>query len=452
MPVGEDETEPEAPRRITAPPPRKSALTMGFGDPAQPKQEPQVKDQHEQPNPVPAIEGAPPPIPMGSRPDLAALQASKPKPSVPSTSQYAPTQHASSQYANGDGLCLHCRDFSAPDDHASRFPRESIPSDVDWLSHQLTSPFPSITDKARAIFTWLHHNVAYDVVALRNNAVKPSTPQGTLASGLAVCEGYAGLFAALAMKAGLEVLVISGASKGGGHRQLRPDESIPPFKSTHAWNACRLDDGQWKLIDPCWGAGTVNAGQPYKKAFHPERFTQSNDDFGRSHYPTDNSKQFRNDGRLLSWEEYTRGHKFGTQAHMFSGFTSEEGLSEFSFAPMANPIVLAHQGPTVRFSFQKVCPHWDPVRSGRGPWYLYVLHLKGLDGTNRNHVPFEQGDGVWWCDVPTADLGEPGCKAQIYTVTKFDGNDGRGLTVEEYRQKKGRVGMSFGGVGVWDIV
>jgi hypothetical protein len=75
--------------------------------------------------------------------------------------------------------------------------------------------------------------------------------------------------------------------------------------------------------------------------------------------------------------------------------------------------------------------------------------LKGLDGTDRNHIPFEQGDGVWWCDVPTADLG---AGANIYSVTEFDGRDGRGLTVQEYRQKKGRVGMRFGGVAAWDVV
>jgi hypothetical protein len=194
---------------------------MGFGNPSQPKQEPA--------NPTLAIGGVPPPIPTSSRPDLAALQASKPT----SNGTSAPSLQGS-----GAGSCLHCRDFSGPDNHAARFSRESIPStDIGWLAHQLTSPFPSKTDKARVIFAWLHHNVAYDVVAFYNNAVKSSTPQSTMASGLAVCEGYAGLFAALGVKAGLEVIVVSGGSKGYGHTQVQPGEAIPPFKSTHAWNA-----------------------------------------------------------------------------------------------------------------------------------------------------------------------------------------------------------------------
>ena len=35
---------------------------------------------------------------------------------------------------------------------------------------------------------------------------------------------------------------------------------------------------------------------------------------------------------------------------------------------------------------------------------------------------------------------------------EFDGRDGRGVTLQEYKQKKGRVGMMFGGVAAWDVV
>jgi transglutaminase-like putative cysteine protease len=432
----EAQSEPPVRRAQAPPPPKRSALTMGFGNPSQPKQEPT--------SPMLAIGGVPPPIPTSSRPDLAALQASKP------TSNGTP---APSLQGSGAGSCLHCRDFSGPDNHAARFPRQSLPStDIGWLAHQLTSPFPSLTDKARVIFTWLHHNVAYDVVALCNNAVKSSTPQSTIASGLAVCEGYAGLFAALGVKAGLEVIVLHGASKGGSHRQIRPGESIPPFKSTHAWNVCRIDGGEWKLIDSCWGAGnTDTSSQTYTASFKPHHFTQSNIDFGRSHFPTDNSQQFREDGCVQPYEEYVRGTKTGTQATTYSGFTNEEGLSESSFGPTINPIVLSQQGPTTRFTFQKVCPHWDPVRHGRGPYYLYILNLESLEGTDRNGIPFQQSDGVWWCDVPTTDLGRSGQKVQIYTVTSFDNRDGRGLTLQEYTQRKNRVGRSFGGVAKWEI-
>jgi transglutaminase/protease-like cytokinesis protein 3 len=101
----------------------------------------------------------------------------------------------------------------------------------------------------------LHHNVDYDTHSFFNNCVMPTTPEKTVQSGLAVCEGYAGLFAALALKAGLEAMVCSGACKGYGHAPLEPGQAIPPYESTHAWNVVKIDNGEWKLIDPCWGAG-----------------------------------------------------------------------------------------------------------------------------------------------------------------------------------------------------
>lgn len=406
---------------------------MGFGH-VQKEAAPGLPDRSRADN-------TPPPIPTASRPDLAALQASKPQ--INGTRPHpAPA-----------GACLLCRDFSAPDNHAARFPRQTLPSqDLGWLAQQLTAPFTSDTDKARVIFTWLHHNIDYDTVAFFNNNVQRSTPQSTLATGLAVCEGYAALFAILALKSGLEAVVVGGNGKGFGYEPLKPGASVPPYKAGHAWNAVKIDGGAWKLIDPCWGAGNVKGrGQPYNKHFSPSNFTKSNDEFGLSHYPEDSSRQYRNDGRIMSWEEYMTINKNGTAATVWNGFTVEEGVSSISLRPTDCPIVLSQQGPTVRFSFQSVCPHWDPVRNGRGPYYLYVLHTEALDGTNRNHIPFQQGDKVWWLDVPIADLGRPGQKASIYTVTTYDNEDARGLTIQQYHARKGRVGMSFGGVAQWTM-
>ena len=146
----------------------------------------------------------PPPVPMSSRPDISRIMATKPK--MPAISSSTPSISSSI-------TCLKCRDFSGPDNHAAKFPRQSVPS-LDWLAVQLTDPFPSPTDKARSIFTWLHHNVDYDVAAFFGNCVQPSTPASTLSTGLAVCEGYAGLFTVLAVKAGLEAITIGGHGKG----------------------------------------------------------------------------------------------------------------------------------------------------------------------------------------------------------------------------------------------
>lgn len=224
------------PTRFVAPPPTKSVLQMGFNN--KPVEPPPVPQNRPQPSNTPTP-GAPPPIPLSSRPNLDAIMASKPKPGAV-------------------GSCLVCRDYSGPDQHAARFPRQQLPSsDVGWLASQLCDPFPSPTDKARAIFVWLHHNIDYDTHSFFNGNIQPSTPERTITHGLAVCEGYAGLFAALALKAGLEALVCSGDSKGFGHTPMQPGDPIPAFDSNHAWNAVRIDNGEWKLLDACWGAGHV---------------------------------------------------------------------------------------------------------------------------------------------------------------------------------------------------
>ena len=149
---------------------------------------------------------AAPPIPLSSRPDLSKLMGTKPKSNAQS----------SFSVSSSSDVCLKCRDFSRPDMHAAKFPRHSVPS-LDWLAKQLCNPFPDPIDRARVIFTWLHHNVEYDVYSFFNNCVKPSTPESTLASGLAVCEGYAGLFTAIASKVGLESIVVGGHGKGETH-------------------------------------------------------------------------------------------------------------------------------------------------------------------------------------------------------------------------------------------
>jgi hypothetical protein len=401
------------------------------------------------------VASKPPPVPLASRPDLSRIMATKPKMSSGGVVAITP---AATPEASANS-CLKCRDFSAADSHATKFPRQNVPS-LDWLSSQLTDPFPTLTDKARAIFTWLHHNIDYNVVAFFNNAVKPSTPLSTLDTGLAVCEGFAALFAALATKAGLEAIVISGHGKGFGYKPIGPGDPIPAEMSGHAWNAVKLDDGVWKLIDPCWGAGNCSGkGQPYNKAFAPNHFSKDNDEFGLSHFPTNRAHQFRLDGRIVEWEEYFVGDRSGPPVLVYNDIPPKEGLSEYKFEPKGLRLPVspsAHGGPTVRFQFQKVCPHWDPVRNAGKP-FVYVLATGiGADGRAKEYIPFETnidaGGMFWWADVPPGKLGAPGERVSVYTVNEINGMSGRGLNKEEYLLKKGRSAMAFGGVCAWELV
>ncbi|KAL5119871.1 hypothetical protein ACEQ8H_002232 [Pleosporales sp. CAS-2024a] len=421
--------------RVIAPPPRKSALELGFSTKAtEPPPLPENRPAFDSGSGTSA--GAPPPVPLSSRPNLDAIMASKPKPGAV-------------------GSCLVCRDFSGPDQHAARYPREHLPSsDVGWLAHQLCSPFPSHTDKARAIFTWLHHNVDYDVHSFFNGTVSPTTPEKTMTSGLAVCEGYAGLFAALALKAGLQALVVSGDGKGFGHRPLEPGQPVPAFSSNHAWNAVCIDNGEWKLVDPCWGAGHIgcaNKNEGYVRKFNPSQFTMSNDEFGTKHFPSDNSHQFRNDGRVLTYEEFKRDD-MGGRVQVMSGCSTEHGVAEQSIYPQQLTIkIRAPAEPsTIRFQFSTMCAHWDHQRHGQGLPYVMLLSVAGRDGRNTQYLPFHTDGKTWWLDVERLELGAPGQKISVNAVTEFCGKSGRGLSYQTWNNKKA-YSCQFGVLCMWEL-
>ena len=394
------------------------------------------------PSPAPPKTRVPPPIPLASRPDLSKAMAAKPR----SQSQVPITTTPP---------CLICRDFSAPDAHAAKFPRSSVPS-LDWLVTQLITPFSSPTDQARCIFTWLHHNIEYDVVSFFNNNVKPSTPANTLATGLAVCEGYAGLFTAIATKAGLESVVVGGHGKGFGFTSsLVPGVPLPSENSNHAWNAVKIDNGYWKTIDCCWGAGNIaGAGQPYNKQFTPRMFTMSNDDFSLKHFPTNRSQAFRSDGRSMTWDEYMLGDQGGELLQVYN-LAEVEGIGETSFLPKYKYIPIsptAHPGPTLRFQFSRLCEHWDPVRNGPGKPFVFILSIHGVEGQADDFVPFKTNGVFWWADVEPRRLGRKGQTISVYTVDTVGGTTGRGLSVDEYKMAKGRKGMGFGGIAAWELV
>ncbi|KAH7380231.1 hypothetical protein DE146DRAFT_749158 [Phaeosphaeria sp. MPI-PUGE-AT-0046c] len=424
------------PNRLVAPPPRKSALDLGFNN--TPTEPPPVPQNRPAPSPGPqATAGAPPPVPLSSRPDLNAIMASKPKPGA-------------------IGQCLICRDFSGPDQHAARFPREHLPSsDVGWLAHQLCSPFPSSTDKARAIFTWLHHNVDYDVHSFFSGTISPSTPERTITSGLAVCEGYAGLFAALALKAGLQALVVSGDGKGYGHTPLEPGQPVPAFDSNHAWNAVCIDNGEWKLIDPCWGAGHLGCqmkNEGYVRKFNPSEFTKSNIDFGTKHFPSDNAHQFRTDGRVISYEEFKRDD-MGGRVQVMSDCSLEHGVAERSIYPSDLRLKVRDPSapPVIRFQFSTLCAHWDHERHGKGKPYVMLLSVAGRDGRNTKYLPFNTDGKTWWLDVERVELGAAGQKISINAVTEFCGKSGRGLSYEKWINKKA-YSCQFGVLCMWELV
>lgn len=385
---------------------------------------------------------APPPIPLSSRPSFSQIKAVASRGAAAS-----PAPAASSQDS-----CLVCRDFTGPDNVAALYPVARLPRQdvIGYLAHMLCDPFPSPTDKARAIFTWCHHNIAYDVESFFGNCVRNITPEEGIFAGKAVCAGYAGVYEAIARRAGLECIMVTGHGKGYGFTPLKPGERPPPPDPTgHAWNAVRIDGGKWKVIDACWGAGNVG-DKRFNKAFKPDEFVLSNEHIGKRHFPDNPAHFFREDGRIPSWEEYIIGDTDGEPATIYES-AKQEGLNEYGFSPRARRIPV-YSGGIVQFRFSKLCEHWTPERNGKGKQMLFALKIHGVDGRKEDMVTLDY-DRFWYsADVPARDLGCPGQTITLYGFDTIDNRDARGLTKEEWLRKKGKVAYSLQGIAQWELV
>ncbi|KAF7535694.1 hypothetical protein G7054_g5149 [Neopestalotiopsis clavispora] len=422
IPQFQNEDEPAAvPRRLPPPP------TGGFSGP-----------QSFEPRgpPPPKRPDGPPPVPLTSRPSMAQIDSV-----------------AVRAAANSAITCLVCRDFSRPDTIAAQYPAHTLPRNdpVGFLANVLCGSFPSHTDKARAIFTWCHHNIAYNTEEFFAGCIQRRGVEETIFHGKAVCQGYAEVYMAIAQRAGLECIMVTGHGKGYGYSPLRKGQPPPRRDPTgHAWNAVRIDNGEWKLIDACWGAGAL-MNNAYTQGFNASMFYLSNDLFGLKHFPSDNRHFFRNDGRVPTWEEYMIGPVDGEKAQVF-GITGREGISEFTFAPALKHISV-NSNEVIRFQFSKICEHWVGEKNGVGKNYLLVLTIHNQDGRKDENVPLENDGSWWWIDVKARDLGAPGQKLVLSGIKTWgDNQDARGLTKQEFYQKVGRVGYSTDHYVAWELV
>ncbi|KAM0298618.1 hypothetical protein ACHAPM_008692 [Fusarium culmorum] len=385
----------------------------------------------------PQPDNEPPPVPLASRPSMAQIEAFETK----ALTAAGPI--------NG---CLICRDWSAPDAIAAKYPRQSLPRNdpIGYLAQVLCSPLPSYTDKARAIFTWFHYNINYDTEAFFNKNIKHMTAEDTVLAGKAVCAGYAETYKAIANRAGLECVVVTGHGKGFGYTPLKRGERPPPAKPDgHAWNAVRIDGGDWKLLDACWGAGHVD-GQNYVAKFTPAQFTYANEHFGLRHFPKDSRHQFRGDGQPVTWESYYTGGIDGEPPGV-CGTTSEEGISEPSIEPKQRHISI-DSGEIVRFQYSKICEHWTEEKCG-GKERLVLLSLPRGEGERDEMIPLETNGFWYWLDVNARDLGPRGKSVRLIVLTSFDGReDATGVTGKEFLAKVGRCAMGWSYLVEWVLV
>lgn len=124
------------------------------------------------------------------------------------------------------------------------------------LANEATAGETNSVGKARAIYDWITRNIVYDTAEWESIAsgakyyIHDHDPDSVVERGTTVCIGYAWLFDKMCEAEGIEATWLIGDVRG--YRGTSDETLVDDIR--HAWNAVRLDDGEWHLLDATWGA------------------------------------------------------------------------------------------------------------------------------------------------------------------------------------------------------
>ena len=183
------------------------------------------------------------------------------------------------------------------------------------LVQLLTEHSQTKIEKARAIFIWLARNIRYDTnYSIFSKDIAFKRHKG-------VCAAYSELFQSLGELAGLEVVYIYGDAKTSNYK--RPSDID---KRGHAWNAVKVDNGRWALVDATWGAGYVEKGK-FKRKLNDQWFDPAPEFFVFTHLPKDDNWQLLD--KPITRDEFLRMPPLKPMIHAW-GFKPDATLSYFT--------------------------------------------------------------------------------------------------------------------------
>ena len=124
---------------------------------------------------------------------------------------------------------------------------------TEMLSKKLTENWDSDEDKFLALYTWVIHNIKYDVKQLENYSIKHQSSQKTLKRRKGVCQHYSSLLEELCAEADIVCKRID----GNIDKDLWVYQHSDAYHvADHSWNGVQLD-GKWQLVDATFDAGFV---------------------------------------------------------------------------------------------------------------------------------------------------------------------------------------------------
>jgi len=174
--------------------------------------------------------------------------------------------------------------YECIDAHALQAP-EDAESSLDRLAAYLTAPCKNDREKARVIYRWITDRITYDVQGYSTGSYGNLASEDVLRQRSSICEGYVGLFQALAERSGIKSTEVQGYAKGFNYVAGSSLSEV-----NHAWNAVRIN-GSWCLIDPTWGSGSLGEDGRFNKRFDPHYFMTPPEEFIYDHLPDEEQWQ-----------------------------------------------------------------------------------------------------------------------------------------------------------------
>lgn len=133
---------------------------------------------------------------------------------------------------------------------------EAYTRSADSLALYIDACYDNDTDKAQAIYSWIAHNMTYNVYTTftsRNEVYSEAKDlQETLRTRTGICKQFALLFKTVAEKVGIPAYIVSGYNKFNG--ALLP--------SPHEWCAAKIG-AQWYFYDPTFGMGYIDSNSQF---------------------------------------------------------------------------------------------------------------------------------------------------------------------------------------------
>lgn len=175
------------------------------------------------------------------------------------------------------------------------------------------SSYQEPMDRMWLVFYWITQNISYG----NKFGIDHFNARSVFMVRQGICEGYSSLFQWLSRSVGIPCRKIYGLAKGRGYEKEPFLGRIrwfinclyPPMHITnHVWNAVRLSDRSWYLVDSTWGSGYNDSMQAssFRRELKTHYFLTRPEQFSYSHLPAHASWQLLIKSERVSYGTFVR--------------------------------------------------------------------------------------------------------------------------------------------------